>query len=102
MYDLKCKRLDCDYNKNCNCTVKHLEIKNDTSCETYHKSEKEIKTRNIEEIERVNQPAMRKNIQVGCHAECLFNTNYSCQANGITVQTCDNTYCPNCATFMPK
>ena len=101
MYDLKCKRLDCDYNKNWNCTVKHLEIKNDTSCETYQKSEKTQKQEN-EKVEKIEQPAIRKNIEVGCHAECLFYNNTHCSANGITVQTCDNTYCPNCATFMPK
>lgn len=101
MYDLKCKRLDCEYNKNCNCTVKHLDIKNDTSCDTYQKSE-DMEVGKIEDVEKITQPAMRKNIEVGCHADCLFNSNNICEANGITVQTCDNTYCPNCCTFMPK
>lgn len=98
MYDLKCKRQDCQYNKNWNCTVKNLEIKSDTSCETYTKSNEA----EVGEVEKIDQPAIRKNINVGCSAECLFNKDSICEANGITVQTCNNDYCPNCCTFMPK
>ena len=40
MYDLKCKRKGCKYNKNCNCTAKNVEVKKDTSCKTYDPTEK--------------------------------------------------------------
>lgn len=101
MFDLKCKRVDCNYNKNCNCTVKHLDINNDTSCDSYHKSDEKANLK-IEDIEKIDQPAVRKNIEVDCYAKCLFNNNSICEANGITVQTCENKYCPNCCTFMPR
>ena len=97
MFDLKCKRQDCEYNKNCNCTKKNVEIKKDTSCSSYVRSE------NSEtEVEKIGQPAVRKNISVECSAKCLFSKDSSCEANGITVQTLDNRHCPNCCTYMPK
>lgn len=97
MYDLKCKRQNCEYNKNCNCTAKKIEVKKDTSCETYEPTEK----KNIEE-EKINQPPLRKDIKVDCDAKCLFNEDGICQANGITVQPNLNNATPNCVSFQPK
>ena len=98
MYDLKCKRRNCVYNKNCNCTANDVEVKNDTSCKTYEASNEA----EIGEIEKIGQPPIRKDIGVGCKADCLFNQNSVCTANGITVQTLDNVTRPNCCTYQPK
>ena len=98
MYDLKCKRQDCQHNKNCNCVIKYVEIKEDTSCDSFEKSNEA----EVGEIEKIDQPAIRKNITVECQADCIFNKNSICEANGITVQTENNEFCPNCCTFMPK
>lgn len=97
MFDLKCKRQGCTYNKNCNCTAKKVEVKKDTGCKTYEPS----KEQSIEP-EKIGQPPIRKDIKVGCHAECIFNTDNQCTANGITVQTCENKAQPNCCTFQPQ
>lgn len=97
MYDLKCKRKGCKYNKNCNCTAKVVEVRKDTGCKTYESSGEMS-----DQDERIGQPPIRKDIYVGCHADCLFNQNNVCSANGITVQTCDNVSCPNCCTYQPK
>ena len=98
MYDLKCKRKGCTYNKNCNCTAKSVEVKDNTGCKTYEPSE------NIDrnQVSKITQPPIRKNIKVACSAECLFNNDNICIANGITVQTCDNVSEPNCCTYQPK
>ena len=98
MYDLKCKRKGCTYNKNCNCTAKIVEVEKNTGCKTYKPSG------DIDEnqISKVSQPPIRKNIQVDCKADCLFNNDNECIANGITVQTCDDISCPNCCTYQPK
>ena len=96
MFDLKCKKTDCEYNKNYNCGAKEVEIEKDTECETYKKSD--IK----ETEEKIDQPAVRKNIEVGCSADCIFNRQFECAANGITVEPCLSANCPNCATFMPR
>lgn len=98
MYDLKCKRKGCVHNKNCNCTANIVEVKSDTGCKTFAPSNEA----EIGEVEKVGQPAIRKDIEVACHADCIFNSNSVCTANGITVQTCDNITEPNCCTYQPK
>lgn len=100
MFDLKCKRKGCEFNKNCNCTAKTVEVKQDTSCKTYKPSIK-----NLNQEEKIGQPPIRKNIKVDCKAECIFNQNNHCAANGITVQTCNNVSGenqPNCCTYQPQ
>lgn len=104
MYDLKCKRVGCVYNKNCNCTANEVEVKKDTTCKTYEPSNEA----EVGEVEKVGQPPIRKDIDVLCKADCIFNTNYVCMANGITVQTqkksggerCNS--CPICCTYQPE
>lgn len=103
MFDLKCKRVGCKFNKNCNCTASNVEVKKDTVCKTYEPSNKTNKKNN----EKVGQPPVRKDIDVACKAECIFNTNCICTANGITVQTCSyqseagTSSCPVCCTYQP-
>lgn len=98
MFDIKCKRKNCTYNKNCNCTAKDIEITKDTDCKTYFPSNEA----EVGEVEKISQPPIRKNIEVACKADCLFNHEKECIANGITIQTCENKNCPNCCTFEPK
>lgn len=98
MFDLKCKRKGCVYNKNCNCIANEVEVRKDTGCKTYAPSNEA----EVGEVEKIGQPPIRKDIQVDCHADCIFNSNQECTANGITVQTCDDVTCPNCCTYQPK
>ena len=98
MFDLKCKRKGCTYNKNCNCTAKEIEVKKDTSCKTYEPSNEA----EIGEVEKIGQPPIRKDISVGCAADCIFNNSSICTANGITVQTCGDVTKPNCCTYQPR
>ena len=97
MFDIKCKRQGCLFNKNCNCTSKSIEVDKKTECKTYEPGEKA----NVNMVEKIDQPPIRKDIAVACKASCLFNKNDECIANGINVQTCDNKACPNCCTYMP-
>lgn len=98
MFDLKCKRMGCEFNKNCNCTAKEIKVKKDTVCRTYSPSSNENKI----QTEKIGQPPIRRDIEVGCQAKCIFNTNSVCTANGITVQTDSTTSEPICCTFMPE
>lgn len=100
MYDLKCKRQGCSHNKNCNCTAKKVEVTKDAECKTFEPSPTMQK-----QEEKIGQPPIRKDIKVGCHAECIFNHDSTCSANGITIQTCkttDGSACPTCCTFQPE
>lgn len=96
MFDLKCKRQNCVYNSNCNCTAKNVKVGADTDCETYVQD----KNKKAEEIDEIQQVAYRKNINVACDANCLFNKKHICKANGISVMTNDDS--PECCTFMPE
>ena len=98
MFDIKCKRQGCLFNKNCNCTAKDIEVDNKTECKTYQAGQES----EVGAVEKIGQPPIRKDISVSCKANCLFNDNKKCLANGITVQTCDNKSCPNCCTYEPK
>lgn len=97
MFDLKCKRQSCHYNKNCNCTAKKIDVSHSTTCKTYEPDDEKPELE-----ERISQPPIRKDIKVGCDADCLFNTNNKCTANGITVQTCETKSGPTCCTFQPQ
>ena len=95
MFDLKCKRESCSYNQNCNCTAKNIDVSKNTECNTYNPTKG-----NKKEQDKIPQTAMRNETNVKCHAECLFNCEENCIANGITVKSSDA--CPCCCTFMPK
>ena len=98
MFDLKCRRTGCEFNKNCNCTANEIEVKKNTICKTYSASKDE----NKRQEEKIGQPPIRKDIEVLCKAKCIFNSNYVCTANGITVQTDSSVNEPICCTFMPE
>ena len=95
MFDLKCKRQGCKYNEDCNCTANRIHVDNDTRCNTYEDCGKPKK-----EHDKISQTPTRKNINVACQANCLFNDHNVCKANGISVMT--NDQAPECCTFMPK
>ncbi len=98
MFDIKCKRKGCQYNKNSNCTAKTISVTEDTQCKTYKASnEKEVGT-----VEKIGQPPIRNNIEASCDAKCIFNKDHTCSANGITILTLEDKTCPNCCTFQPE
>ena len=98
MFDIKCKRIGCEFNKNCNCTAKDLEVTKNTQCKTYKPTEEQLSNTTA----KIGQPPFRKNILVDCKANCLFNHNQQCSANGIYVQTLKESNEPSCCTFKPK
>ncbi len=98
MFDIKCKRMECEFNKNCNCNAKDLEVSKTTECKTFLPSNEPHKV----EESKIGQPAFRKNILVSCNANCLFNQEHMCQANGIYVKTLESPDHPNCCTYKQK
>lgn len=98
MFDIKCKRIDCEFNKDCFCSSKNLEVSKSTECKTY----KPTSENPVSVESKLGQPPIRKNILVSCKATCLFNSKQVCKANGISVLTLKNENCPNCCTYKPK
>lgn len=95
MFDLKCKRQGCKYNENCNCTANHVQVGKATECQTY----KDCGFKKDEKDQIIQSPT-RRDVKVNCNANCLFNFDCRCKANGISVITNDKK--PECSTFMPK
>ena len=98
MFDLKCKREGCKYNKNCFCSAKKITIGKSAECKSYEASEDAHK----QEKSKIKQRAVRNNTFVDCSASgCIFNADLTCIANGITVATLKN-QCPQCCTIKVK
>lgn len=95
MFDLKCKRETCTYNCNCNCMAHNIDVDKNTECKTYCPSDKTKK-----EQDKIPHTPVRNETNVKCHADCLFNSEDMCIANGITVKSANT--CPCCCTYMPK
>ena len=95
MFDLKCKRMNCKFNKDCNCVAHKIEVAPSTTCLTYEDCGARKK-----QDDKISQSPSRKNTNVSCKADCLFNDNCTCKANGISVMT--SGFKPECCTFMPK
>ena len=66
-----------------------------TDCTTYKDCGYDKK-----EKDKIKQKATRLNICVDCKADCLFNEQHYCKANGISIMTNNNR--PECSTFLPK
>ena len=98
MYDLKCKREGCLFNKNCRCSAKHITISSAAECKSYVASENYEK----HEKSKIKQKAVRINTIADCNATgCIFNNCGVCRANGITVATLDKNL-PECLTIKQK
>lgn len=98
MYDLKCKREGCEFNKNCCCSAKEITIGKNAECKSYKASEDYHK----KEKSKLKQKALRNNTYVNCNASgCIFNSDLTCIANGISVATLVNN-CPECCTIKIK
>ena len=101
--DLRCRKTNCKYNKNLTCLATQISITEKSVCNSF----KEDKTK--EEIDfsslifsktppKIADYKHIKNACLTCKAKCLFNKNYNCIANGITVNAPNKT--PICITFM--
>lgn len=106
--DLKCRNLDCENNDRYSCTRKGIIINNHSYCKDYKK------TTNLSEDQQQNVPKTmfekeaklhpyrhNKTVDIECGADCLFNHNGKCLANGIAVQNL-NPKNAKCTTFMKK
>lgn len=98
MVDLKCKKIDCIHNSNCNCYARYINVDKQTYCESFRHSHREKQTAEVSD--EIVQPIVRPSVEVECKANCVFNSDGTCKANGITIY-CDNND-PECSTFLPK
>ncbi len=100
--DLKCKKLDCEYNDKFSCKAKGIDIKHNLDCCTYKKNnnltpeQKQNVSKTMFEIApQYHSFRHNKNIDIRCDAKnCLFNKNGDCCSNGVTIQRAEKgAYC---------
>jgi len=98
MIDLKCKLINCKFNKNSNCTANEISVDKSAVCTSF----KPTKNAAIE-ADSLPMPLVNHNVCVNCDAKCIFKKNDLCIANGITVlDEQGNKMQADCSTFMPR
>ena len=104
--DLKCKKMDCEYNKCFSCQSKEICVSKKCECNTYTPSNTKDKDQHqdisrdmFETAPEIYPYRHKKNIQVLCNAHCLFNEDGKCMANGISIS---NQHTATCITAIPK
>ena len=99
MKDLKCGLTDCEYNTAYACCAKQIEVTDCADCKTFKKDpQKAGKLFEMGE-DFASSGNYEVDTQVYCKANCIFNKENKCCANGITVLDDLNTSAV-CATFM--
>lgn len=90
--DLKCKKLNCKYNNLCACMSKAIKIARNCECATFELSDKvepkqrqDISKDMFEVAPEIHPFRHSKALSIECGAECLFNKDGICKANGISV-----------------
>ena len=90
--DLKCKKMNCKFNNCCACMSKWINISANCECGTFEKSEnlteqqrQDISRDMFETAPDIHPFRHSRNISIECAADCLFNKDGLCKANGISV-----------------
>ena len=98
MKDLKCALAECVHNRAYCCCAKEIQVTVGADCETFRRDEE--KRRNLFETgEDFAKRNYSIDTKVRCDADCIFNRDRLCYANGITVLG-DKAHDAICATFM--
>ena len=98
MKDLKCGLKNCKYNKGYCCCAKEISVDRHTDCVTY--TDDPTKRKSLFEAGTDFIPANYDvDTKITCSAQCLFNKNNVCIANGITVMG-DGKNEASCLTFV--
>lgn len=103
--DLRCNKTNCKFNDRYSCKAKEIHVSEKTSCRTYEKEPNKVCPEKLSKIMFEQSPEIapfraKENVNVECHADCLFNKKGLCKANGITVL--DGKKDGICGTFIEK
>lgn len=99
--DIRCRKTTCKYNKKHTCFAKEIHVTDGVICSTYNKDNQIKEDNKAEDISKtmMQKPPKesphrdRKTIKLSCSANCLFNKDSKCNANGITVNDLGEPYC---------
>lgn len=99
-----CRKLKCENNLQCVCKLNRIDISKDLECEMFKPDNKKADDTTKTMFDKVPEFGTYKHhdeVAISCKADCIFNTNGECMANGIIVnQTSDNNI--KCVSFLKK
>lgn len=105
--DLKCKKLDCKYNKTFACTKEGIGVQKDCVCGSYEKNtdlppeqKQNVGKDMFKKVPDIHPFRHSKDMCIKCKAACIFNNQEICKANGITIMGWKEN--PLCCTFIKK
>ncbi len=103
--DLRCNKTNCKFNDRFSCEAKEIHVSKDINCRTYEKQANKVCPEKLSKIMFEQAPEIapfraKANVKVECHANCLFNKEGLCKANGITVL--DGKKDGICGTFIEE
>ena len=103
--DLRCNKTNCKFNDRYSCKANGIHVSKCTDCRTYeHDKRKDgiekLSNTMFEQSPEIAPFRAKANIEVLCHAHCLFNKEGKCTANGITIL--DGKKDGICGTFIEK
>lgn len=99
--DLRCRKTTCKFNKDLTCLAPRITISSALECKQYERKA-HADTKDFSKFifsdspPKVQDYRHLKDMNLTCHAKCLFNRSGRCIANGITVSSKQ----PKCITFL--
>lgn len=100
MKDLKCGLTNCKFNRGYCCCSREISVNSNTDCKTFTPQQSQ-RTESTEMSSEFVKADYSVDTEVSCNADCLFNREGHCVANGITV-TNDHGTGASCLTFVKK
>lgn len=87
--NIVCRKTKCKYNDNLACRSPKIFIDRELNCEQYEPVEKgslqDISKNMMETAPEISTFRHNKDIRIKCHANCVFNKDCECMANGIFI-----------------
>lgn len=99
--DIVCRKTECKYNKDYVCHAKGILIDKKIICATHEPidEQKPDYSKTLPKKTPVyGKHRVVRDLNLLCKADCLFNHNGYCEANGITINSLDEK--PYCITFL--
>ncbi|MBE7075563.1 MAG: hypothetical protein E7375_00645 [Clostridiales bacterium] len=102
--DIRCRKTRCIYNDRYTCKAKDIVVRKNCECGDYQKgNEKAVDKTKWLFTDNPPVYALQRDtskMKIGCKADCLFNCEGKCVANGITLN--DIKEKPMCVTFLKR
>ena len=97
--NIRCRKINCKFNHAGTCHAREVWVCRSANCETFQKDYDKVDLELASEL----TPTMPNNVPLRCTAaNCLFNHDCRCGANGIAVVANDRKNQADCATCIER